>query len=245
MAIKIIGDGWNVPSIESTQVLADFVYEIFSDFIGYELESDIIVENDLGQGYPLAHYEKKDGNWQITLSCASGTHWAQVAYQLAHEVCHLYCNHAQCRGHKHKWLEESFCECASIAVLDKLGFAWAASKMSRFNPYYGQSVLDYIADVKDSVIQKIDSHEDFILWLLANIQQLESSSTLRDLNRVVALYLYLSLLNETPNNWLSVTSLNKWDCFSCEDLSSFIESWLAASSDNLKETISVSKLLHA
>ncbi|HDY7479663.1 TPA: hypothetical protein ACGUPP_004584 [Vibrio vulnificus] len=127
----------------------------------------------------------------------------------------------------------------------QLLFAWAASKMSRFNPYYGQSVLDYITDVKDSVIQKIDSHEDFILWLLANIQQLESSSTLRDLNRVVALYLYLSLLNETPNNWLSVTSLNKWDCFSCKDLSSFIESWLAASSDNLKETTSVSKLLHA
>ncbi|MEF1262465.1 hypothetical protein QTO16_26870, partial [Vibrio harveyi] len=93
MAIKIIGDGWNVPSIESTQVLADFVYEIFSDFIGYELESDIIVDNDLGQVYPLAHYEKKGGNWQITLSCASGTHWAQFAYQLAHEVCHLYCNH--------------------------------------------------------------------------------------------------------------------------------------------------------
>lgn len=125
MAIKVIGSGWEVNSTVSTQTLAEVVYRIFSDFIGYELENDIIVENNLALGYPLAHYEKKDGNWLITLSCASGSHWAQVAYQLSHEICHLYCNHAQSRGHKHKWLEESLCECASIAVLDKLGREWA------------------------------------------------------------------------------------------------------------------------
>lgn len=243
MAIKIIGDGWNVSSTASTQALAEIVYEIFANFVGYELDHDIVVDNNLVQGYPLAHFEKSNDNWQITLSCESGTYWAQVAYQLAHEICHLYCNHSQSRGHKHKWFEESFCECASIAVLEKLGLDWKQSKMSTFNPEFGQSVITYVDDVKNNTIKQIDNHKEFTDWLSDSIIQLESSSTLRDLNRVVALYMYTSILKESPSNWLAVTSLNKWDCFGDDGFDELIDSWLVASNDNSNEVACVSSLL--
>lgn len=226
MAIKIIGSGWEVNSTASTQTLAEVVYRILSGFIGYELECDIIVENDLALGYPLAHYEKKDGNWLITLSCASGMHWAQIAYQLSHEICHLYCNHAQSRGHKHKWLEESLCECASIAVLDKLGQDWGRSDMAKFYLAYDQSIIQYVDNLKAAVNLKLDNQEQFFKWLSAHIEKLESSSTLRDLNSVVALYLYDSLLEKSPRSWVAVTALNTWDCFRNKTFEAFIDQWL-------------------
>lgn len=243
MAIKIIGDGWNVDSTETTQILAEFVYETFSSFVGYELENDILVDNNLQQGYPLAHFNKKGEDWQITLSCESGVHWSQVAYQLAHEICHLYCNHAQCCGHKHKWFEESLCECASIAVLDKISLDWKQSRMMAYSPDYGDSVASYIADVKGRVIKQIENQTQFVEWLSNHIADLEKSSTLRDLNLVVALYIYHVLLESNSSNWVSITTINTWDCFSNGNFNEFQDNWLSASNNNLREVEAITSLL--
>lgn len=243
MAITIIGDGWNLVSTESTQILAEHVYEVFVKFIGYELEHDIIVLNDPLQGYALAHYDKKDDKWQITLSTPSGAYWAQIAYQLSHEICHLYCNHAQSRGHKHKWLEESFCECASIAVLDRLGHDWRATRMAAYNSNYGLELTKYIQNVKDGVHEPVNNPAEFTEWLTDKIALLEDDSELRDFNRVVALYIYASKLHNHPVNWLAITSLNKWDCHQDQNFTDFIDSWSAASNANATEAKSVIALL--
>ena len=211
--------------------------------MGYELENDILVDNNLAKGYPFAHFAKKGKDWQITLSCESGTHWAQVAYQLAHEICHLYCNYDQCSGHKHQWFEESLCECASIAVLDRISLDWKKSQMMAYSPDYGDSVASYITGVKDSAINQIKNQTQFVEWLSGHIDDLESSSMLRDLNRVVALYMYNSLLESNPNNWVSITTINTWNCFSNENFNEFQDSWLAASNKNLTEVEMITSLL--
>lgn len=245
MAIKIVGSGWNTPLLDSTQKLADAVYEIFSIFVGKELEHDILVYNDLSQGYPLAHYEKNNDCWEVTLSCASGTHWSQVGYQLAHELCHLYSNHSLSRGHKHKWFEESLCECASLAVLTKLGADWINFAISSYNPNYGTSITNYINDVKGGVVQKFDRNDVFSSWLSSVIPQLETSSTQRELNKVVAVFMFDSLLSNSPNAWSAVTTLNIWDCFKDVDFNSFVDNWLLSSNGNTNEVTSIVNQLRA
>ncbi|CAH6932748.1 conserved hypothetical protein [Vibrio chagasii] len=245
MTIKVIGGGWNIQSLDSTQKLADAVYEIFSILVGKELEHDILVNNDFSQGYPLAHYEKNNDCWEITLSCASGTHWAQVGYQLAHELCHLYSNHSLSRGHKHKWFEESLCECASIAVLSKLGADWTNFSISEHNSNYGVSVTSYIQDVKDSVTHQFDSNTDFCSWLSSMIPQLEISSTQRDLNKAVAVFMFNSLFSNSQNAWSAVITLNLWDCFKDIDFNSFVDNWLLSSNGNNNEVTSIVGLLRA
>ena len=243
MAIRIVGNGWNVVSTQSTQALAEQVYEIFAQFIGHDLEDDIIVNNDPHLGHPVAHFEQNNGHWEITLSAKNGGYWAQIAYQLAHEICHLYCNHAQSHGHKHKWLEESFCECASIAVLDKLAHDWNQTRMFAFSNDYGPKLAGYIKDVKDEVLQPVNNLVEFHVWLSGKIAQLEKDSELRDFNRLVALYLYTSTLQNHSANWLAITSLNTWDCHQDLAFTDFIGSWSAASTVNEKETKNLIALL--
>lgn len=98
--------------------------------------------------------------------------------------------------------------------------------MAKFNLTYDQSIIQYVADLKAAVNLKLDSQEKFFKWLSFHIEKLESSSTLRDLNRVVALYLYNSLLEKSPRSWLAVTALNTWDCFRNETFEAFIGQWL-------------------
>ncbi|MGG4607225.1 hypothetical protein [Providencia sp. Me31A] len=242
--IQVIGNGWNITSCDdSHQKLAEAVYGIFSTFVGKKLENNILVRNDLSQGFPIALYEKNNEDWEIILSCASGTHWAQMAYQLAHELCHLYCNHSSSRGHKHKWFEESLCECASIAVLYKLGSDWNNFEISAYNATYGVDITNYINDVTNSVTTIFESNKYFACWLLNNIPKLESCSTQRDINRIIAVHLFNSILNQSPENWVAITSLNLWDCYLNDRFNDFIESWLSASDKNINEVCKFADIL--
>lgn len=234
---------WKTLTLDSTQKVAEAVYEIFSTFVGKKLDYDVIVNNDTNKGHPLAHYEKNNNCWEITLSCASGTHWSQIAYQLAHEICHLYCNHSLCREHKHKWFEESLCECASIAILKKLSEEWDTHEISSYNKNYAESMDSYINDVKDSVAIKFDNSERFIKWLNSNISELEQSSTNRELNKVVAVFLFDSILSDSSCNWLATTTLNLWNCFDDNDFNSFIDNWLKNSTSNINEVRNITNLL--
>ena len=144
---------------------------------------------------------------------------------------------------QHQWFEESLCECASIAVLDRISLDWKKSQMMAYSPDYGDSVASYITGVKDSAINQIKNQTQFVEWLSGHIDDLESSSMLRDLNRVVALYMYNSLLESNPNNWVSITTINTWNCFSNENFNEFQDSWLAASNKNLTEVEMITSLL--
>ncbi|MCA6969336.1 hypothetical protein LF935_06780 [Pectobacterium carotovorum] len=242
--IKVTGDGWEVPSIScSTQKLAEAVYKIFSSYVGEEIKSDILVNNNRHKEYPLAHFEKNNGNWEITLCCESGNHWAQMAYQLSHELCHLYCNHSLARKHKHKWFEESLCECASIAVMYKLGEDWNFFEISSYNSSYGSHITEYIGQVVNTVHRLFDTSNEFTSWLSSMLPQLEKSSTQREINKVVAIYLFNSILKEQSDNWSAIISLNLWDCSMDRNFYSFIDNWLFASESNFEEVKKITTLL--
>ena len=231
MVIELIGD-WGNDSSKEAQHIANAVYTIFSEFVGEKLSSKIIVYNDATANYPLAHYEKENGCYMVRLSCKTGQYWSQIAYQLSHEICHLYCNHSSSRDHKHKWLEESFCEAASIAVMIKLAANWNKYKISEINPAYGNSIEEYINNVIGSVECSFDEHELFAAWLVNNLSNLEKSSIQRNLNRVVALHIYNAVLKTSPNYWKAIRSLNKWNCHANIKFDDFLNSWVDCDIDH-------------
>jgi hypothetical protein len=81
--------------------------------------------------HPITHYEREDEMIVIGLNTKS-TYWAQYAFQFAHEFCHALMDHAndwrrlwRSGDHANQWLEESFCEVASLFALRAMGRSWA------------------------------------------------------------------------------------------------------------------------
>ena len=232
--MKVIVDtGWNPDTLEYSRHIIQMVADTFEALIGAELGAEVCVVNVRNSDYPMAHYEKLGSSFLVTLSCSSDGSWCQIALQLAHELCHLYSNHSQARGHKYKWLEESLCEAASIATLQKLAVEWERSPLASVNPGYGKLMLDYIEE-RHASTRTIKFKNEFKHWLGASLQQLESNSIQRSLNNVVAKYLYSRLLSSHPDVWRVIRHLNRWDCHENASFQEFGRSWLAATPEEDK-----------
>lgn len=233
MAVNIDVQGnWNAWSPNATHDLILTVYEIMSAFVGSDLALPLIVENDFHRGSPLAHYKKQNGCYKISLSTPSGDYWCQVALQLSHELSHLYCNFSLVRNHKHKWLEESLCEVASITTLYKLHDLWDESRMYVHNPNYAVHIHEYVEARVSAVSPRFNSKEEFSAWLIQNIDTLEACPINRELNNVIALYLYDNFFKGTPSLWRAVTHLNRWNCAEDQSTNEFLNNWLRASDES-------------
>lgn len=228
-----VDTGWSPERLENSRNIVQMVSNTFESLVGQELGTEVHVVNIRDSAYPMAHYEKLGSSFLVTLSCSNDDSWCQIAYQLAHELCHLYSNHSQSYGHKHKWLEESICEAASIATLNKLGAHWQQSPLANVNAHYGNDMLAYIKAVH-APTRTIKFKDEFKRWLAANLQQLESNPTQRPLNNVVAKYLYNRLFSLNPDTWRAIRHLNHWDCHENATIREFGESWLVATPDQDK-----------
>jgi hypothetical protein len=94
-------------------------------------------------------------------------------------------------------------------------------------------MLDYIKERHKST-RTIKFKTEFKTWLDRNIEQLESSSTQRPLNDIVAKYLYSRLLSLHPYTWRAIRYLNLWDCHANATLQEFGDSWLVAAPEDAK-----------
>jgi len=233
---------WNNWSPKATQDLILSVYEIMSAFVGSDIALPLIVENDFHRASPLAHYKTQNGCYKISLKTASGDYWCQVALQLSHELCHLYCNFSLVRAHKHRWLEESLCEVASIATLYKLRDSWDESRMYVHNPHYAEQIHEYVEARVSAVSPRLTGQKEFSAWLTKNVEALETNSTNRELNNVVAVYLYDNFFKHNPDLWRSITHLNKWDCQKDQSTNEFLSNWLLAGDGSDR---AVSKVVYA
>jgi len=229
-----LGAGWNADALEDTEVIVQMIAEAFEAVVEVDTELEVIVSTAPERANPYALYARQGAAFEVQLtSDPSGLYWAQMTLQLAHELCHVYSNFSLSRGHKHKWLEESLCEAASIATLNKLGTEWHSSALSARAPNYGSSLLEYV-NTRRASARQIRFKSDFKLWLKANLSQLERCSTQRELNNVVANYLYNKILSPEPSTWKAIRFLNTWDCHSNETFQDFGESWVGATVDQLQ-----------
>ncbi len=155
---------------------------------------------------------------------AKVTLWSKCVYQFSHELCHVLANFDRCRGHKHKWFEESICEMASLYVLRRLSVVW------RVNPpptiigavQYASSYATYV----DNFAAKYDvpPRGELDEWLASNIPAMEKNSTIRDLNAIVSLSLLDCFLKDSVL-WREIGHLNLWNSHDDETFEDYLESW--------------------
>jgi hypothetical protein len=127
-----------------------------------------------------------------------------MAYQFAHEFCHILCRFDD----KHaptKWFEESLCETASLFALRRMAKTWQTDPPYPNWRSYAPHLADYAAKRLDSA--KLPEGKTFAQWYQENAEALRANATDRARNQIVAGVL-LPLLEAQPQAWESVSYLN-------------------------------------
>jgi hypothetical protein len=162
--------------------------------------------------YPICLDDHRaDGRIAIGLT-TQGTYWSQFAYQFSHEFCHALAGHSNDwrklpRGGRkaNHWLEESFCETASLFALRAMGKSWQTEPpYSNWKSYAG-SLTEYAQERLDK--SAVPAGQTFTAWFRENEAAMREKSCLRDKNNIVARQL-LPLFEAHPDGWESVTFFN-------------------------------------
>ncbi|SDT43878.1 hypothetical protein SAMN05216490_3482 [Mucilaginibacter mallensis] len=118
----------------------------------------------------------------------------QIAYQFAHELCHVFID-----PRVTNWLIESFCECMSLIILQRLFFQWQIKASVEGSESYAIHYIQYYARTLNDYLTSLDTTIDQLLTYdtKAQIKDIETPYE-RSLNFVNA-YKIMHIYNSNPN----------------------------------------------
>lgn len=179
--------------------------------------------------HPQTAWERTpDGRIVVGIE-ADGRRCAQFAFQFAHEFGHVLATQAndwqrtwRSSAKPHLWLEESFCEAASLFALRAMSRSWQRSAPFRAWRAYAPEFAAYADERMKTAAPVADA--GFAAWLRKNEPAMRRNGTQRDKNTAVALRL-LPLLESEPRGWEALTFVNLGARDKGQTLAAFLAEW--------------------
>lgn len=183
--------------------------------------------------------------------------YAQQAYQFAHEFCHVVANHSRDgqwhdATHANHWLEECFCEAASLFSLRRMAEVWQTHKkfskwMTDKGDAYASSLHSYAQDQIDKSCANLPLNRDFREWFEGKEQFMrdnpivledneKTKDRLRENYSVIAFRLLL-LIEANPTNWDALSYFNQTRYQDNKPLVEHLADWEAACPDKFKSFV--------
>ena len=154
---------------------------------------------------------------------------AQIAFQFAHEFCHVLATQGndwrrtwRADGKPNLWLEESLAEAASLFALRAMSRSWERSAPFRNWRSYAPEFAAYAGERMRA--SAAGGHADFVRWFRQNEPAMRRNPTLRTSNSIVALQL-LPLLEAEPRAWEALAFLNLGTRDRRQPLAIFLAEW--------------------
>jgi hypothetical protein len=165
--------------------------------------------------HPQTDFKRKaSGRIAIGLS-AHDTHWAQYSFQFAHEFCHALVNFSNNPNqlvryprHANLWLEESFCETASLFSLRAMGRSWQVDPPYPAWRTYAPWLNDYAAKRFVLPEHQLPAETPFLVWFRQKEPALRQNPDMRDTNTIIALQ-FLPIFEAEPHDWQAVAYLDR------------------------------------
>ena len=104
---------------------------------------------------------------KVALS-AQGAYWCQYVYQFAHEFCHVMINPFVPRRGSNAWIEETFCELASVYVLRRMAEQWKTYPPPGHYSEFAPSLAKYAQDRLSDPQRSLPAGTDLLAWRSAN-----------------------------------------------------------------------------
>jgi hypothetical protein len=181
------------------------------------------------EDHPQTDWERTaDGRVAVGLAVRD-RQCAQIAFQFAHEFCHVLAMHSNGRqgasrgeGRPNLWLEESLAETASLFALRAMARSWERSAPFREWRSYAPEFSAYAAERMRSA--EAEARGNFLGWFQRNEPSMRRNPELRDRNAVVALKL-LPIFEAEPRAWEAVTFMNLGTQDRRQPLAAFLAEW--------------------
>lgn len=154
--------------------------------------------------------------------------WARLAYQFAHEFCHVLADPRTWMGEKYRfaWIEEVLCETASLVALLAMTKDWAIEP-----PYpnwrdYSASLAAYEAERISDPARSLPPEVPFSTWLSIRLPLLEADFSRRDDYTIIAKEV-LTIFGDRAA-WRAIRGLHSWDQLSAASVTDFMNQWAGA-----------------
>jgi len=237
---------WQGIDAEVLHIILEGTWRSFANMMGYELDKDIIVTNDLDSQTPMIFFplktQEERESYRITLKVEDTSDWGLIIYQLSHEICHAYCNFYKGKATKHKWFEEAICEAGAFSNLNNIYKTWnelpfiAHPALEAFRP----EIATCLEKLLDGVPRGITTG-DILDFINVNLPVFEIKSITkvwdRDSHsklRAVSCYLCEQLFYIDNRYWQAVLHFNEWDATTDKSFVSFINSWAKHGGDDVR-----------
>ncbi|MEY2606450.1 MAG: hypothetical protein QOH31_4272 [Verrucomicrobiota bacterium] len=234
--VQVNGFG-KVSSADIAAVLQSAALEIWKHCPHCQLDGiDVYYRAD----HPQTDFKRApSGRIGIGLS-ARDTHWAQYAFQFAHEFCHALANYSndpqrsvRYPRHANLWLEESLCETASLFALRVMSRSWRTAPPYPAWRSYAPWLNDYVEHRLALPEHQLPAGTSFLVWFHENQAALRQNSDLRGRNTIIAIQ-FLPIFEAEPRGWGAVAFLNRGSSNPEESLAQRLVEWRSQCPEDLR-----------
>jgi hypothetical protein len=141
---------------------------------------------------------------------AADRRWARLAYQAAHEYCHIVSGYERLRARGNQWFHESLCATASFFCLLHMADSWQVNPPYPNWADYAPQLRFYAEAAINEPNSQLPADKSLRDWVAENRETLRQQRYARDLNRVVACQLLPQFLH-APRTWECVAHLPDTD----------------------------------
>ena len=227
LTIAVLQDGWGAANAREVRAITlSAAEEIGRHCPRTRIGTIVVYHRD---DHPQTAWERTpDGKISVGLQ-ARDRQCAQIAFQFAHEFCHVLATHSKdarrtprAAGGPNLWLEESLCEAASLFALRAMARSWEHRAPFRGWRSYAPEFSGYAQERMR--VSGAEGRADFTRWFRQNEPAMRRNAELRDRNSVVALEL-LPLFEAESRGWEAVTFMNLGTQDRSQPLDAFLAAW--------------------
>jgi hypothetical protein len=228
MSVELVVAGdWAGAQLSDVKAVAQSVVEQFPSIAEPERLHIRLEPTASSEDSPIALFARGAAGEYVVRLPVRGNLWARLAFQFAHEYCHVLANPETLVNDRFLWLEEALCETGSLFALRRMAAEW------HVNPPY-ENWREYAIALDAYAAERMSEREHCLPpgarlseWLAARLPELERDPGLREDLVIIAKEL-LPLFMAEPAGWYSVRALHAWPRSASATLSTFLESWRVA-----------------
>jgi hypothetical protein len=237
LCISVTDGDWGGALPADIGAVVDSVARCFDGAIVERLVEPVLVEPTTRPTDPplTALRRTKDGNIRVLLN-VRGNYWAQLAFQFAHELCHVLANFCEPLQHPSKWIEESLCEAASLFALNRMADSWKSTPPYPNWASYSAELTKYAIERCSVAEHRLPAGMAFHQWLASKLPLLQCDCARRADNTVVAQQL-LPIFEHDADAWRSIRYLNLWDASQDTSVRQFCEHWRGTTPSLLRSVV--------
>ena len=222
MEIVVIPGNWGASQPEDVAAVVRSVTQQLDPYFESRPTGLIQVVSRPNSRPEVMYRANPDDPYRMFVS-ATDRRWARLAYQSAHEYCHILSDFERLRARSNQWFHESICEMASLFCLLRMAASWQVDAPYSNWTDYAVHLKTYAAREMDRACGGPPQDKSLKGWLRQNRDILRGDPYLRDLNRIVANRL-LPLFQSVPKTWECVAHMPDSD----EDFEEFLVRWQAS-----------------